>query len=314
MCRLIKNIYKMITESKSFARYLPSSPMTRAWGVAVTGGGTQRVAAGEVYPPSGHPADHGFTWAEGRVLGALQIVFIRSGRGRFESRDAGMREVGLGDVFVLPSQSWHRYAPDPETGWEELWIELEGPVVERLSEVGPLEPEARVVSCRRPVELEGVLREVLAKLSGAQASSHDAERGALGLQALAIALGEKSSGGAHPARAAWVQRAEQRMAADLRNAPRAEVLARELGVSYSHFRREFRRLTGMAPHRYLARLRLDRARRLLGASGLGLDELADRLGYSSAFHLSAAFKQEFGVSPQKWRTQAAVSARQRGGD
>lgn len=297
----------MTTKFSSFARYLPSSPMARTWGVAVTGGGAQRVAAGEPYPPEGHPADHGFTWAEGRVLGALQLVFIRSGRGRFESRDLALRTVGPGDVFVLPPQSWHRYAPNPTTGWEERWIELEGPVVERLMEAGPLEPGARVIPCRRPKELERVLSEVHAKLSGTQASSHDAERGALGLQALAMVLGDKSSGGAHPERVAWVRRAEQLIASDLRDAPRAEVLAQKLGVSYSHFRREFRRLTGMAPHRYLARLRLDRARRLLGASGVGLDELADRLGYSSAFHLSAAFKAEFGISPKQWRALSATA-------
>jgi len=239
----------------------------------------------------------------------MQLVLIRSGRGRFESRDTAVRIVGPGDVFVLPPQSWHRYAPDPATGWEELWIEIEGPVVERLTGTGLMMPGARVTACGRPVDLERVLGEVHAKLSGAHASSHDAERGALGLQALAMVLDETMPGGANPERSAWVQQAERRLAADLRNAPRPEVLARELGVSYSHFRREFRRVTGMAPHRYLARLRLDRVRRLLGSSAVGLDELADRVGYSSAFHLSSAFKQEFGVSPKHWRALAVSDSK-----
>lgn len=295
----------MIVDTPPFARYLPSSPLTQLWGVAVTGGGTQKVRAGEPYPPPGHPADHGFTWDEGRVLGAMQLVLIIDGQGRFESRESPRREVGRGDVFVLPPRSWHRYRPATATGWEELWIELEGPVVDRLIASGQLDPAARVVASRRPVELERVLREIHAKLSWIKASSNDAERGALGLQALAMIIDGSTPGSAHPDRAIWVQKAEQRMAADLRDAPRAEVLAQELGVSYSHFRREFRRVTGMAPHRYLARLRLDRARRLLGSSGIGLDQLADRLGYSSAFHLSAAFKQEFGVSPRTWRALAA---------
>ena len=295
----------MITANPPFARYLPSSPMTQVWGLAVTGGGTQKVAAGEPYPPPGHPADHGFTWDEGRVLGAMQLVLILDGKGRFESRDFPHREVSRGDVFVLPPRRWHRYRPAEATGWEELWIELEGPVVDRLIASGQLEPAARVIPCRRPTELERVMREIHAKLSWIKASSNDAERGALGLQALAMIVGESTPGRAHSDQATWVQEAEQRMAADLRHAPRAETLARELGVSYSHFRREFRRVTGMAPHRYLARLRLDRARRMLGSSGVGLDQLADRLGYSSAFHLSAAFKQEFGVSPRTWRALAA---------
>jgi AraC-like DNA-binding protein len=295
----------MITNNPDFARYLPSSPLTQIWGVAVTGGGTQAVGPGEMYPPEGHPADHGFTWEEGRVLGAMQLVLILRGEGRFESRACALRSVRSGDVFMLPPRSWHRYRPDRATGWEELWIELEGPVVDRLISHGVLASTARVVASHRPAGFERVLREIHTKLSGTKASSNDAERGALGLQALAMLVGETSSGGAHADRASWVQVAEQRMAADLRDAPRAETLARELGVSYSHFRREFRRVTGMAPHRYLARLRLNRARRMLGSSSVGLDQLADRLGYSSAFHLSAAFKQEFGVAPKTWRALAA---------
>ncbi len=281
--------------------------MTEVWGIAVTGGGGQGVRRGQSYPPAGHPADHGFTWKEGRVLGAMQIVLIRSGKGRFESREAPLREVGAGDVFVLAPQSWHRYAPDAETGWEELWIEVDGPVVARLALEGVAGKGSRVVKCARPLELERILREVHAKLRGERVSSHDAERGALGLQALAMVLEPGREDGATRDRTAWVQEAEERMATELRDGPTAEQLATELGVSYSHFRREFRRVTGMAPHRYLARLRLDRARRLIGSSAVGLDELADRLGYSSAFHLSAAFKQEFGVSPRTWRALASES-------
>jgi AraC-like DNA-binding protein len=305
MLRVIINIQKMITPSERFSRYLPTSPMMEVWGVAVTGGGVQGVRRGESYPPAGHPADHGLTWQEGRVLGAMQIVLIRAGRGRFESRETPLREVGAGDVFVLAPQSWHRYAPDFETGWDEFWIEVDGPVVARLAQEGELGKGSRVVKCPRPLELERVLREVHAKMRGEGVSSHDAERGALGLQALALAVEPRREDGATRSRTAWVQEAEERFAAELRDAPTAEQLATELGVSYSHFRREFRRVTGMSPHRYLARLRLDQARRLIGSGVVGLDELADHLGYSSAFHLSTAFKQEFGLSPRAWRALAS---------
>ncbi len=295
----------MITTETQFSRYIPTSPLTEVWGIAVTGGGMQRVKRGEAYPPKGHPADHGFTWQEGRVLGAMQIVLIRAGKGRFESKETPLRDVGAGDVFILAPQSWHRYAPDVETGWDERWIEVDGPVVARLASAGIAGKGSRVVKCARPLELERVLRDVQAKLAGDGVSSHDAERGALGLQALAIVLEPGREDGVTRGRVAWVQEAEERMAKALRDAPTAEQLATDLGVSYSHFRREFRRVTGMAPHRYLARLRLDRARRLIGSGAVGLDDLADRLGYSSAFHLSAAFKQEFGVSPKAWRALAS---------
>ncbi|MCF3650833.1 AraC family transcriptional regulator [Synoicihabitans lomoniglobus] len=293
-----------MSESPDFARYLPSSPMTQAWGVAVTGGGIQVVAPGETYPPAGHPSDHVFRWESGRVLGSLQLVLVRTGRGSFESRRTGVQTVRPGDVLILPPHAWHRYSPEPTTGWEEWWIELEGPVVTQLEETGVLGRDARMVRPSRAADLEVVWRQIHRRLASEQASSHDPERGALGLQALTLVMERDAFETADEQRVGWVGQAEHELAADLRNPPGAEELARRLGVSYTHFRREFKRATGMAPHRYLSRLRLTQARRMLGSGRVTLDHVADRLGYSSAFHLSAAFKREFGMSPRDWRTRA----------
>src|SRR5690606_8108499 len=244
----------------------------------------------------------------GRVLGALQLVLVRQGRGEFESRNGGATAVEPGDVLLLPPQAWHRYRPRADTGWEEIWIELEGPVIAQLEQAGVLGREARVVRPGRADEVAAVWREIHARLAGDQASSHDPERGALGLRALTLVLERSASGEAAGAATDWVREAERRLAADLRTPPSAEALAKQLGVSYTHSRREFRRVTGLSPHRYLSRLRLMQARRLLGTGGLTLDGIADRLGYASAFHLSAAFKREFGESPRAWRLRAQRGA------
>jgi transcriptional regulator GlxA family with amidase domain len=72
-------------------------------------------------------------------------------------------------------------------------------------------------------------------------------------------------------------------------------------VGYAGFRREFKRRTGLAPGQYLMRLRLERAQRLLGATPATLEAVSEQVGFSSAFHLSAAFKARFGVAPKVWR-------------
>jgi AraC-like DNA-binding protein len=78
-------------------------------------------------------------------------------------------------------------------------------------------------------------------------------------------------------------------------------LARELGVAYSYFRREFKRHTGLAPYQYVRRLRLEKARRLIGGSSESLQSISEQLGFASPFHLSSAFKKQYGQSPDHWR-------------
>ncbi|MBC7366425.1 MAG: helix-turn-helix transcriptional regulator [Undibacterium sp.] len=80
-----------------------------------------------------------------------------------------------------------------------------------------------------------------------------------------------------------------------------EALARRLGVAYSHFRRAFLAHTGFPAWKYVVHLRLTQARRFLVGSDATLDDIAARLGFSSGFHFSAAFKQRYGVYPARWR-------------
>lgn len=85
-------------------------------------------------------------------------------------------------------------------------------------------------------------------------------------------------------------------------------LARESAVSRSAFGARFTAVVGESPMAYLARARLDAAADLLSAGGESLTTVADRVGYSSPFALSAAFKRHTGVSPSQWRRQRRLPA------
>lgn len=74
-------------------------------------------------------------------------------------------------------------------------------------------------------------------------------------------------------------------------------LADEACVSKFHFARLFRERLNQTPHRYLAELRLDAARRMLLTTDLAVSEVGTTCGIASASHFSQAFTQRFGVSP-----------------
>lgn len=298
MVVMINLIQDMIDSGADYFRYFTSSPEARVWGVEMTACGRTVIAPGAPYPPSGHPVGHHFDWRGGRVLEALQVVWIRDGGGVVELGRGRRVEVAGGTVFAVPPGCWHRYRPAGESGWTESWLEVRGPLVERLLERG----EFALERCfRRGVEVPGMEMAVeavhaRARLAGPGFSPLLA---ALAMGVLAQWVGGEVEAATPLHRA--VLAAERELAAGFAGEIDLEGLARSRGVAYSHFRRAFKAHTGFAPWQYVIHLRLGHARRLLAGTSMGLDEIAGRLGFSSAFHLSAAFKKAFGIAPDPWR-------------
>ena len=81
----------------------------------------------------------------------------------------------------------------------------------------------------------------------------------------------------------------------------AAELAGSAGVSYSRLRDLFKASRAETLHEFLQRTRMDEARRLLGASGLTVKEVAERLHFSSEFYFSQFFKRMSGMSPRDYR-------------
>jgi AraC family transcriptional regulator len=84
-------------------------------------------------------------------------------------------------------------------------------------------------------------------------------------------------------------------------------LAAEAGISRAHFVREFRRLTGLSPHQYVLRRRVERAAALLKTRDPCLKALALDVGFSSQSHLTAAFRRVYGITPGAYRDRYAAA-------
>ncbi|NMO53520.1 AraC family transcriptional regulator [Actinoplanes sp. TBRC 11911] len=84
-------------------------------------------------------------------------------------------------------------------------------------------------------------------------------------------------------------------------------LAARVGVSRASLARRFTEMVGEPPMAYLGSWRITLAADLLRQEDATIAAVARRVGYGSAFALSAAFKRERGVSPQDYRRRPAES-------
>jgi transcriptional regulator GlxA family with amidase domain len=78
-------------------------------------------------------------------------------------------------------------------------------------------------------------------------------------------------------------------------------IASHASVSVRTLNRQFREHFGTTPLGLLARMRIDRARRLLESTGLTMDRVAEQSGFGSYASLRYHFHRTVGVSPQKYR-------------
>ena len=82
-----------------------------------------------------------------------------------------------------------------------------------------------------------------------------------------------------------------------------DALAREAGTSPFHLIRVFREQEGVTRHRYLQRVRLDRARDLLRRSDRPVAEVGRLCGFPDPAYFSRAFRREHGCSPSAFRRE-----------
>ena len=287
----------------SFA-YLPRSAADETRGLYVTTAGIAAVPAGSPYPPHGHPAGYDFDWQHGRVLEVYALIYMTHGEGTYESQGMTPKCVQAGDLIVLFPGVWHRYAPNPKTGWEERWLAFGGDFAARLMEdklFAPSQPLLRIGT--NPFlhdaysELMDILRApTLSTPSLAAAAAHR-----IIAQSSHAARSRTASNPATAQREEMVQRAKQRMVEQLDQRLHMRDLAAEQGVSYSLFRHTFKQHSGLSPKAYLIELRIERARSLLTGTSLSVKEVADQLSFETPYYFMRLFKNKTGMTPTQWR-------------
>jgi AraC-like DNA-binding protein len=102
--------------------------------------------------------------------------------------------------------------------------------------------------------------------------------------------------------APWqMKRIEEALAANLKGDVSLADLASDCGLSVSHFGRAFRQSTGVSPHQWLLKQRVDQAKSLLRDRSLTLADVALSCGFSDQSHFTRVFARMTGASPGAWR-------------
>lgn len=287
---------------KNYFIYLPAHPNEAVWGNSVTALGFTRVPPHAAYPLSAHPSGHNLCLNRGRVLESFQIVLLTEGSGWLECGEPGRRlPVEAGQAFLLFPGVWHRYAPVPETGWVEHWMECRGPAYTAAWQQGLIDPERPVVDLGGQPGVHALFVGAHDRMS-VEALEGRHELAVLGVTLLAQIVSAGHLGTAAERELRRVVQRVERLLLDRCDRPLdVPELAREIGWSEVRLRRAFQHVHGTSLRAFHRQVRMRRAGELLAHTALTVKEVAEQLGFSSAFHFSEAFKDSCGLSPAHWR-------------
>jgi AraC family transcriptional regulator len=98
-----------------------------------------------------------------------------------------------------------------------------------------------------------------------------------------------------------LSRAIERLRSDSNADVSLAALASDAGLSRFHFCRAFKESTGLSPHNWLRRDRLEQAMSMLRDPNNSVPIVAAALGYASQTAFAVAFRRVTGETPTDWR-------------
>ena len=301
-----------MSEPYEFYHYLPVSDDAIDWGIYVTGVGRGRIPARQVYPPSGHPSLYQFDWKRGRTLPEFQIILITEGQGVFESQPTGSVAVEPNTLILLFPGVWHRYSPDPETGWRERYVSLNGEIVHRLMDQQLLSPVKAVCRPSNVVEVAKRFDTMLDRVHGAPTENSIL----LSLRAMDLIAAVIEQTCETPLPSTTTSK--------LTDGIKDQLVAQALDLIWTHSHRPLsvsqlvsqlpttrrtleRRFAAERNHSILDEINLcraSRARRLLSETDLPIKTVAYLAGFTSPERMRVNFLNQEGCSPAQYRQRS----------
>ena len=205
--------------------------------------------------------------------------------------------------MLFPGE-WHRYAPDPKTGWDEYWVAFQGSAAQGIAADNSL-------SMSSPIIRASVDEKILENFVGIADEMRDE---AIGYQRIVAARTRLSFALASTAvervsyrdtdRLRVIERAKCQLLEKIDQSVNVEDIAVGLGIGYSAFRRMFREYTGLSPAQYHLQLRVNTARELLRTTTLPIAVIGRRVGFDSAYYFARIFREKTGHTPSAYRAMS----------
>lgn len=228
------------------------------------------------------------------------LEFVVGGSGRLWL-DGQAHTLGPGTAFCYGPNTRHIIESDNKIPLEKYFIDLHGAAAEaRLQASKWIEQNFRssIPSTRICSLIDGIIQDEIDQVATASILEHSLQL-ILELSVPRPLSKHAQSGNAY----ATYLRVREYFDTHYSQQGRVKDFSKKTHIDSAYLSRLFTKFGKETPYRYLNRLRMNRAMHLLLHHNLQIQEIADSVGYSDAFHFSTRFKQYYGHSPKAFKRQ-----------
>ena len=221
------------------------------------------------------------------------IEYISAGEG-YVFADGKLHHVGAGEIYLLYEGERHLYYADPQNPFEKIFLNVEGPLCERLIS------SYRLLG-RHFFDGEGLFpcfQKILETIDSTKSDEYMQARLQGVFLEILCRLYSMDEEAAHSEEALKMRRHIDRNPARMISvAELGRIIFRSADYCNKLFKREF----GMTPYAYQLDRKIHTAKTLLSSTGMSVTEISESLGYSDMHYFSNLFKSKCGMRPLEYR-------------
>lgn len=283
----------------NIVKYLPTNKDKDIWEMSVNGIGFQSIKPQDSYPPKGHPTGYTFNPERGRIIDEFTLIYITKGKGTFQSANCSEEKITKGDAFLLFPGEWHTYQPAKDIGWDEYFVVFQGEYFNKLLNK-IFQPNVPIIHIGIN---EQIVKHFLEMLDCAKAQQPGFQAVAVGtmMHTIGLIYSINKNQDYEPASRQKIQEACILIRENIYNKFTPEDIAESINMSYSNFRKSFKRYTGITIHQYMLQLKLSKIKDFLGSTEMSIQDIAMKLNFESTNYFSCFFKSKTGISPLSYR-------------
>lgn len=226
------------------------------------------------------------------------MVYLYEGCGTYLDTNMEGIELKPGSCLIIPPELPHVYHPNSSKEWSEIFFIFKGDVFQTWQEHGLLSKKTEHFMLR-PIEY---WLPKFRKPLCINTPTTDTLINCCRLQSLLAEIKHYATNCQFPAEdLLWIEQAKYLIEKSLTTHPSLTEVATELRISYDHFRKRFKMISGISPSSYRSQIQINQASKLLLETRISITQIAEQLGFCDVFHLSKRFKQATGFSPQQFR-------------